>query len=348
MHFFFINGIVQLRRKVSKKTDQEEPDSFSIIVAARNEEDNLPNLLRSLSEVDYPADKMEIIISDDHSTDRSVEIVNQYAYPFSSIKVITAGVGEKSGKRAALSRGIEVATNEKILITDADCVAGRSWLKVINRYFTNSCDLLIGPAPLYKRRGFFNGLSCFSNLRSTLLIASTFSYGHPVSAIARNLGFRRSAFLQQGGYASTEGSMGGDDDLLLRNFLDHGFRVNYCDSPAAAVFSETHFSGKNFIRQKARHTAASKFYSKQSKWILAIWHLANLYAQSSILLLPFFPEVSFTFFAKILLDLILVLTLQKKYSYNFNSFQIVFYQIFYEIFLIINYFTSRFTKFNWK
>ncbi len=346
--FLFVRGLLRLPRLVAKKGPGENQSQYSIVVAARNEKENLPHLLDALRKLDYPADKFEIIISDDHSTDKTVETARRYESIIPGLKIITAGGNDKPGKRAALTRAIESAGYDKILITDADCIPGKDWLKETDRYFTDDCDMLIGPAPLIKRAGFFNGLSCFSNLRSMMLIESTFSYGRPVSAIARNLGFKKEAFIHQGGYTSTEGSLGGDDDLLLRNFLDHGFRVNYCDSPAAAVFSETHFAGRDFIRQKARHTQASKFYSQSSKWILALWHLPNLYAQSSLLFLPWYPEVSLAFAVKVLFDASLVLALQKRNNYSFSPFEAVFYQFFYEIFLIINYFTSRFTKFNWK
>ncbi len=348
VQFLFLKGIKRLHGKVSTKPAGSGHSKFSIIVAARNEEENLPHLLEALSKLDYPSDKFEIIISDDHSSDRTVETARHYESLIPGLRIITAAPGEKTGKRAALTRGIEASTSGNIIITDADCTPGSEWLTEIDRYFTPDCDLLIGPAPLHKRHGFFNGLSCFSNLRSSLIIASTFSHGHPVSAIARNLAFKKEAFFRQGGYTSTEGSLGGDDDLLLRNFLDHGFKISYCDSPRAAVLSETHFEGKAFLKQKARHTQASKFYSKSSKWILALWHMPNLYAQSSVLFLPWFPEVAFVFVVKALFDMSLVLSLQKRFNYAFSPFEAIYYQFFYEIFLIINYFTSRFTKFNWK
>ncbi len=348
VQFLLVRGLLRLPRSVQRKEDTVLQGEYSIVVAARNEEENLPHLLEAIGKLDYPTGKFEIIISDDHSTDNTVAIAQKYVSVHPGVKIITADKDDKPGKRAALTRGIAAASFNKILITDADCLPGREWLNTLDHYFTDDCDMLIGPAPLHRRTGFFNGLSCFGNLRSSMIIASTFTYGHPVSAVARNLGFSKTAFLKQGGYTSTEGSLGGDDDLLLRNFLDHGFRVNFCDSPTAAVLSETHFEGKAFIKQKARHTQASKFYSKSSKWILALWHMPNLYAQSSVLFLPWFPEVSLVFALKAVFDMSLVLSLQKRFNYSFSPGEAIFYQFFYEIFLIINYFTSRFTKFNWK
>ncbi len=317
-------------------------------MAARNEEKNISALLESLKEIVFPVSNYEIIVCDDHSTDKTALIVKEFQTIIPNLQLVSLPPGSPGGKRIALQAGINIAKHDRILITDADCITQSGWLNELDLAFTSDTQFLIAQAPLIKKSGFVNSISCFENMRSFMLITSSFGWGHPVSATARNMGFRKEIFHAEGGYEPTAGSLGGDDDLLLKNFLDKGYSINLSTSPKSAVFSNTSCSFGEYLRQKARHTAASKFYSKQSKWILVLWHLPNLYAQSSILLIPFFPEVSFTFFVKILFDLVLVLSVQKKFYYHFNPFQIVFYQIFYEIFLIINYFTSRFTKFNWK
>ena len=341
-------GLVRSAKSVRTGKTNSPQGNFSIVIAARNEENNITDLLKSLQNLDFPADNFEIIICDDESTDKTREIVKSFLPSFTNLKLIDHNPGEPHGKRNALEKGIAQSKFDRILITDADCVVQPGWLKETDRYFTGDTQFLIGIAPLIRDRGFFNALSCFENLRSFLLISASFGWGHPVSATARNMGFLKSVFHNEGGYDSTRKSLGGDDDLLLKNFLDKGYKINFCPEPGAAVFSNTNHQPKAYLKQKARHTAASKFYSTLSKWILVFWHLPNLYAQSSILLLPWFPEVVYTFFIKITLDAILVLAMQKKLNYNFSLPEIIFYQIFYEIFLIINYFASRFTKFNWK
>lgn len=340
--------MIRAPKNQKKENNDGIPGYFSIVVAARNEENNISNLLESLILIKFPVSNYEIIICDDHSSDNTAAIVQAFQQKIPNLKLVSPSPESQRGKRAALQAGITIAKHDRIIITDADCVTQAGWLNELDLCFTSDTQFLIAHAPLIKKSGFVNSISCFENMRSFMLITSSFGWGHPVSATARNMGFRKEIFHAEGGYSPTVGSLGGDDDLLLKNFLDKGYTINLSTSPESAVFSNTSNSFRQYFRQKARHTAASKFYSKQSKWILVLWHLPNLYAQSSILLLPFFPEVSFTFFIKILFDLILVLSLQKKYNYNFNPFQIVFYQIFYEIFLIINYFTSRFMKFNWK
>lgn len=347
-YLFLIIGLIRVPKNLKKEDNDGTPRYFSIVVAARNEANNISSLLDSLLLIKFPSSNFEIIICDDHSTDNTAAIVKSFTERIPNLKLVSLPPNSPRGKRAALEAGIRIARHDRIIITDADCVTQPDWLDQLDKCFTVDTQFLIANAPLIKKSGFVNSISCFENMRSFILITSTFGWGHPVSATARNMGFRKEIFHAEGGYRPTAGSLGGDDDLLLKNFLDKGYTVNLSTDPQSAVFSHTSSSFREYFRQKARHTAASKFYSKQSKWILVFWHLPNLYAQSSILLLPFFPEVSFTFFVKILFDLILVLSLQNKYNYHFNPFQIVFYQIFYEIFLIINYFTSRFMKFNWK
>ncbi|MBK7867161.1 MAG: glycosyltransferase [Ignavibacteriales bacterium] len=347
-YLFFVFGIIRAPKNLKKRSNNGEAGYFSIVVAARNEENNITSLLESFILIKFPTSNYEIIICDDHSTDATASIVKSYQERIPNLQLVSPSTDSPRGKRAALQAGITIAKHDRVIITDDDCVTQAGWLSELDKCFTSDTQFLIAHAPLIKNSGFVNSISCFENMRSFMLITSSFGWGHPVSATARNMGFRKDIFHAEGGYTPTAGSLGGDDDLLLKNFLDKGYTINLATSPESAVFSHTSNGFRQYFRQKARHTAASKFYSKQSKWILVLWHLPNLYAQSSILFLPFFPEVSFTFFIKILFDLILVLSLQKKYNYNFNPFQVVFFQIFYEIFLIINYFTSRFTKFNWK
>jgi len=347
-YFLFVTGLIRAKKSVRIRNSNSGTGSYSIVIAARNEEANLPDLLKSLPKLDYPSENFEILICDDGSTDGTRDIITAFLPSFKNLQLIEHNPDDPHGKRNALERGITKAKFDRIMITDADCIVQPCWLKEVDRYFTEDSQFLIGIAPLIRDHGFFNGLSCFENLRSFLLISASFGWGHPVSATARNMGFVKSVFHSEGGYNSTRKSLGGDDDLLLKNFLDKGYQINLCPSASAAVFSKTNHLPKDYLRQKARHTAASKFYSKLSKWILVFWHLPNLYAQSSILLLPWFPEVVYTFFIKITLDTILVLAMQKKLNYKFSLPEIIFYQIFYEIFLIINYFASRFTKFNWK
>lgn len=86
----------------------------SIIIAARNEEANLPAKLQNLHLLDYPQDRLQIVIASDGSTDRTVEILGEQA-PY----VIPVILDESNGKANALNQAVMHATGEVLVFLDA-------------------------------------------------------------------------------------------------------------------------------------------------------------------------------------------------------------------------------------
>ena len=117
--------------------DDFEP-SVSIIVAARNEAENLPACLRSLISVNYPKEKLEIIIVNDFSTDSTKEILDS----FHSVQVVHLKEEKKRpGKAGALLEGIKKSSGEIIFVTDADCKIPKTWIKTILKSFDEQTGL---------------------------------------------------------------------------------------------------------------------------------------------------------------------------------------------------------------
>ncbi|MGI8588203.1 MAG: glycosyltransferase [Chloroflexia bacterium] len=98
----------------------------SVIVPARNEERNLPNLLPSLLNLSYPPARLEVIVVDDQSEDRTPEILAEFAAAYPQLRVVRGASlpdGWK-GKPWAMQQGAEAAHGEWLLFTDADTVHG--------------------------------------------------------------------------------------------------------------------------------------------------------------------------------------------------------------------------------
>ena len=83
-----------------------EIPAFSILIAARNEATNLPQLLRDLAAQTFPAAHFEVLIADDHSTDTTAALVaaaaRDSAFP---LRIITLSAPQ-TGKKAALSAAL--------------------------------------------------------------------------------------------------------------------------------------------------------------------------------------------------------------------------------------------------
>lgn len=172
--------------------------------------------------------------------------------------------------------------------------------------------------------------------------------GLPYSAAARNFGFKKTSFEKVGGYSKTKDTLSGDDDLLLREAVKTNLKIGTVTAKGSFVFSKTKETFKDYIKQRARHTQTSFHYLFKPQLMLGLWHVFNLLILFSPLL--FFLDIYFLLLLplKLIMDLIIVLSIQNKFGYKFSFVEILFLQIFYELLLIIHFFNAKFGKIEWK
>jgi glycosyltransferase involved in cell wall biosynthesis len=230
---------------------------ISVIVAARNEERNLPRLLASLAALDYP--DFEAIIVNDHSTDGSARILSEWDGRH-NIRVIEFQdrIEGLTGKKAALQKGIESASNDILAFTDADCAVPTTWLRTINKSMDGRTDYLLGYSIIRRdERDHILRLQNFERGIYYALAAAGLFYRLPITSSACNMVYRKSVFLKAGGFEGIGLLRSGDDDLLLMKMMPRIRQAAYNPSPAMRVDS---YSGRD---PKAHHQTnvrrASKF-----------------------------------------------------------------------------------------
>jgi cellulose synthase/poly-beta-1,6-N-acetylglucosamine synthase-like glycosyltransferase len=107
--------------------------SVSFIITAYNEERDLEQKLENTLSLDYPAEKLEIIVASDCSTDRTDEIASRFA----SRGVLLHRQSQRRGKTAAQNAAVEMARGEIILFSDATTVYNKDVLRSIVRNFSD-------------------------------------------------------------------------------------------------------------------------------------------------------------------------------------------------------------------
>ncbi|MFC1477081.1 glycosyltransferase [candidate division KSB1 bacterium] len=250
-------GLKRLRRPASSDTPR-----VSIVVAARNEEANIGNLLNALAVQDYPSDLCNIIIVNDRSTDKTRSIVEEFALKDSRFSVIDAeGLPEGySPKKYALTKGIQKADGEIIVTTDADCVPPPAWVSAMVRYFEEDVGMVMGFSPLIVQNGgrLFSEYLYIDAMSLAIVAAGGTGWNTGWTCTGRNLAYRRSVFHEVGGYEEVKDQISGDDDLLLHLVLQKtGWKVRYAAGSDPVVPSYLQPGFGSFVNQRTRH--ASKF-----------------------------------------------------------------------------------------
>lgn len=321
---------------------------ISVIVAAKNEENNVAALINSLQALDYPSNKYEVIFVDDNSDDDTYEVVRKLITGIQNYKLTRAENKILPAKKGALQVGLLSARYNFIVTTDADCIVQPQWLKYISNKFMSGFDIVFGISTYIKDNNFTNLAARYFNFRSHILIFGFANLGMPYSAFGANFGYNKSSFSDKTLYVNNQDTLSGDDDLLLKEAVRSKKSIGFTTNLDAAVYTKSKSLFPDFIKQKSRHTSTSLHYLLRHKIILSLWHVPNVLA---ILLLPLgFYESYFLlpFLMKIILDLLLHNRFQEKFGYRFGLPEVLISLIIYEFILVIAFFNSFSFKKRWE
>ena len=227
--------------------------TVSIIVAARNEELYIADCVTSLSHLDYPSDKLEIIVVNDGSSDRTREIAESYKPLHPHIRVITTtpGEGNLRGKTNAVAQGIDVSSGEILMFTDADCVVPAEWVRNTVKYFDEK-TAIVGGFTLLEADGAFEGMQTLDWIFLFGLASAMAGWKRPLTVIGNNLSVRRSAYDLTGSYRKIPFSVTEDYALVHAIVEKTCLEVRFPINPKALVRSKACKSWNQLYRQKQR------------------------------------------------------------------------------------------------
>ncbi|WP_375239889.1 glycosyltransferase [Aurantibacter sp.] len=248
-----IFGFYKMKTETLKDITPEV--KFSIVIPFRDEAENLPELLKSLEQLNYPKNLFEVLLINDNSLDNSLTIVESFKNN-STINhtILNASSTSVSPKKDALTQAINLAKNEWIITTDADCVFSVNWLKSYNQHIKeNNSKFIAGPVAYTKPDFFFK---IFQLLDFTSLIGVTigcFGLKKPIMCNGANVGFKKKLFQQLNGYNGNTNLASGDDVFLLEKALvNNKHQVNYLKNYHAIVYTKPVNTFKKLVAQRIR------------------------------------------------------------------------------------------------
>ena len=231
--------------------------TISIIIAARNEEKNLPACLESLLQLDYPKEKMQIFVMDDDSEDATPQIASEFARRDCRIHYVKVLPHEKrlQGKAGVIEIGIQKSAGEIIFMTDADCRVSSQWIRGLLNFFAPECGMVGGFTILYdpeRKQNVFENLQTLDLLFLLGVASSASQMQKPLSWVGNNLAFRRIAFDQAGGYGLLRTSLVEDFHLINRIAKLSNWKIRFVPWKESLVFSKAEKHLASFFYQRKR------------------------------------------------------------------------------------------------
>ena len=245
-----------LRIKVFKVS--HDPSIFiSIIIACRNEQENLPGLLKSLSVQDYPEELFEIIIVNDNSTDRTLTVASEFNLLHNLQTISNKG----TGKKLAVRTGISIAKGNLIITTDADCTMGKKWLRTIAAFYEKEkASLIICPVRIEIMPGFFGRFQSLEFLSLQGITAGSAQSGNSTMCNGANLAFEKDAYKNHMAELHDEIATGDDVFLLHSLKRDSKAKISWLESTDAMVTTFPSSTLNAYFRQRKRWISKANAY----------------------------------------------------------------------------------------
>lgn len=251
-----------------KKNESELP-SVSIVICAKNEEENLVKNLPLFLNQDYP--NFEVIVVNDCSWDNTQDFLDDLKKKHAHLKVteIKEVENREHGKKFALTIGVKAAVNDILLLSDADCYPNSSnWIKEMMKGYQEEKYIVLGYGKYAKQPGFLNNMIRYD----TFMIGATYMgmalRKNPYMGIGRNLSYHRSLFFAVKGFASHIHLASGDDDLFV-NEVATSKNTSVIVGPESVTISSPKKSLSGWMKQKKRHLSTGKHYKAKHKfWLL--------------------------------------------------------------------------------
>ena len=272
-HFYFFNRVAYFKPK-SKDHSQQHP--VSVIVCARDEDENLARNLPGVLVQDYSTSH-EVVVVNDNSTDDTKYVLQELKKTFKTLHVVELSQEAKhiNGKKYPLSIGIKEAKHEVVLLTDADCVpASEHWIRLMQDGYQENTEIVLGYGSYHKTTGLLNKLIRFETFHAGIQYLSYALAGIPYMGVGRNISYKKGLFFRLKGFSSINHIPGGDDDLFVNKAANRHNTEIVIDKDAITL-SAPKRTWKEWRNQKLRHYTTAKYYKTKHKFLLGLYSLTQ-------------------------------------------------------------------------
>lgn len=220
----------------------------------------------------------EIILVNDRSTDDSARFLNEIQLEHPHLKVIhlEADIPKRwMGKRDALWQGIQAASNDFVLLTDADCrPLSKHWVSMMASGFDDEKEIVIGASPYIPANKLINHVVQYETTLTALMYLSMAKIGRPYMGVGRNIAYKK-LLLEKSVFEKSNQSLSGDDDLIFQQLAT---KTNVCAlvHEDAYTVSEAPTTWRAWFDQKVRHFGSGRYYNKTALLQTGLFAIFNI------------------------------------------------------------------------
>lgn len=319
--------------------------TISILIAARNEEENILDLLKSIEQLTYPKEAIQILIGNDNSTDRTAEIVAHFISqkPHYQLINIIPNQNNLKGKANVLAQLAHHAKGEYFFFADADVVLPKDWIEGILKEFKNKKIGVVNGITTIKYKNTFEACQAIEMLMALNLMKHLTDFGLETTGMGNNMATTADAYWAVGGYEGIGFSII-EDYALYKAIIDKGYGFSQGFNQSVLAFTKP---PKNYFQQRKRWVAGG-ISTKSNVIVLA---MIQAFALPILLIISILSwKISFGIFSiSFLMNIILGLNIFKKLKLMSLLKYIPAYTIYMYVFWflqIINHFLP--TKLVWK
>jgi cellulose synthase/poly-beta-1,6-N-acetylglucosamine synthase-like glycosyltransferase len=346
---------------VSGFLNSNHSTKVSIIIPARNEEQNILDCLASLKNQMYPKNLYEVIVVDDHSTDNTWNILQSFSNEemnFKKLKLsdyITDSTTNKAYKKLAIGTAINNTDGNLIVTSDADCTFNNNWLQtIVSFYETTNAKFIAAPVKIKCNNNLLDIFQTLDFITLQGITAASVSKKFHSMCNGANLAYEKSVFFEVDGFKNIDNIPSGDDMLLMHKiYKKYPKNVFYLKNKNAIVTTQSQSSWKNFFNQRIRWASKADVYDdKRIFWVLLLVYCFNLLFL--VLAIAAFWNIQFLLIAAALLilktfiEFLFVKSVAKFFNQQSLMIYFSFLQSFHILYIIISGFFGKFRSYQWK
>lgn len=329
-----------------------EPLFISVLVVVRNEEKNIPSLLKDLWNQRYPPEAWELLVIDDHSHDQTVPLVKSLLKE-SPVATRLLHMNGVEGKKQGLRWGMSKVRGELVVVTDGDCRLGPDWLGTYARQFSAGSVFISGPVTFTAEKNLFEKMQTIEFASLVGAGAVLLQTGYPGMCNAANMGFRAGAYREAEESRTDYALPSGDDEFLLQAiYRQYPQKVSFLKSRGAVVHTYAQRGWSSFFQQRKRWAGKWRHHKRIGPVLTALavftFHFCWLLLLGSVLAQGawsyFFAGVLVKFTAESLFLYAVLHSFGKKMEW----LPFVVLQLLHPVYVLFFALTINFGSFTWK